>query len=94
MCPSKGAYVEPTSGRVEAPGIRPFTVFAPTGKALHVKQVKPMLKAPGTKRLVLIHDKVLSSLLSISTCAATHRRRVRRLPGGGGPDRGGHAGVR
>ena len=40
-------------GFVDAPdGFGPFTVFAPTGQAVHVKQVKPMLKAPKTKRLI------------------------------------------
>ena len=45
------------------------------GKAVQVDPIEPTLKAPGTKRLKLKHDKtafnVASILLSNSTCAAT-----------------------
>ena len=40
-----------------------FLIFAATrGKAVQVDPMKPMLKAPGTKRLTLNHDTLLSSL--------------------------------
>ena len=38
---------------------------------MQVDPIKPKLKAPGTKRLKLKCDKLLQTLLSISTCAAT-----------------------
>jgi len=45
------------------------------GRAVQVAPIKPKLKSPGTKRLKLNHDDLLSNvgsiLLSSLTCAAT-----------------------
>jgi len=56
------------------------TRFVALGKAVHLgpTRIKPMLKAPGTKRLKLHSDDQPTTLLSNSTCAAT--------PGRGGND--------
>ena len=40
---------------------------------MEVDPIKSTLKAPGTKRLKLQYDELLSSVLSNSTCAATTR---------------------
>ena len=45
-----------------------------TGRAVQVESMKPLLKAPGTERLKLKYDKLLSNVVFlISACAATDR---------------------
>jgi len=54
---------------------------------VHVDPIKPTLKAPGTQRLKLKHDKLLSNLLQFwfqNQLAALHQG-----PGGGGVVGGG-----
>jgi len=43
---------------------------ASQGKAVQVDSMKPMLKAPETKRLKLQYDELLASVAFKSTCAA------------------------
>ena len=63
--------------------------FIYIGRAVQVGTIKPVLKPPTWfLRLKLKYDELLSSLLSVSTCAAIHwshrdrRGRVRDLGGG------------
>jgi len=49
------------------------------GEAVQVDPMKPTLKAPGTKRLKLKYDELVSCFASFSTCAAARRRRRRHL---------------
>ena len=52
------------------------TIKLYNGRAVQVRPMKPTLKVPGTKRLQREYDKLLSILLSISSCAATQRAGV------------------